>query len=390
MDNSLQLLAEGYAWLPDRRRRTPTVRTRLMGERAFAIGGVEAARFFYDESNIRRHGALPGPVLSTLFGHGAVHTLDGAEHRSRKEMFLSVMGPAAVADLAERIADVWDERVRSWRPGQRVVLFDEASRVLTEAVCDWAGIRVAPADLPALAADLIAMVDGFATAGPRHIKARIARKRREKWLARVAEGPHGAVLDVVAAHIEDPHVRAVELLNVIRPTAALSWFVAFAAHALHRWPEHRAALAAGGEFAEAFAHEVRRFYPFVPFLGGRAARDVQWQGERIPEGTLVLLDIYGHNHDPDLWPDPYAFSPGRFLGRDIGPYELVPQGAGWPETGHRCPGEGIAVSVLATLAARLARLDYEVPPQDLTISLRRVPARPRSRFVLVAPDKPAG
>jgi fatty-acid peroxygenase len=38
--------------------------------------------------------------------------------------------------------------------------------------------------------------------------------------------------------------------------------------------------------------------------------------------------------------------------------------------------------MLRTLTVRLARLDYEVPEQDLTISLRRVPARPASGFVL--------
>lgn len=388
MDNSVQLLAKGYAWLPDRRRATATVRTRLMGERAFCVGGVDAARFFYDERNIYRHDAIPGPVLSTLFGHGAVHTLDGERHRSRKAMFRSVLGPAGVADLTERVAQVWDATVGTWAPSQRIVLFDEISLVLTRAVCDWAGLRVAHADLPALARDLIAMVDGFATAGPRHFRARAARKRQEKWLAGVTGAPAGSVVDVMSAHIRDPHVRAVELLNVVRPTVALSWFVTFVAHALHRWPEHREAVAAGGEYAVAFAHEVRRFYPFVPFLGGRAARDLDWDGESIPKDTLVLLDIYGHNHDPGLWPDPYAFAPSRFVARDIGPFELVPQGAGHPDTGHRCPGEDIAVSVLATLAERLARLDYEVPPQDLTISLRRVPARPRSRFVLVAPEKP--
>jgi fatty-acid peroxygenase len=377
MDNSVQLLTEGYAWLPDRRRETPTVRTRLMGQRAVCIGGVEAAQFFYDEQNIRRHGAIPGPVLSTLFGHGAVHTLDGAEHRARKAMFRSVMGPDGVADLTERVTEVWDETVPTWdRP---VVLFDETSRILTRAVCDWAGIRVAPAELPTLAADLIAMVDGFATPGPRHFKARFARRRQEKRFAGVTEG---FLYDVMSAHVRDPHVRAVELLNVIRPTVALSWFVTFVAHALHRWPKHRADLAAGGVFAEAFAHEVRRFYPFAPFLGGLAARDMEWQGQPIPAGSLVLLDIYGHNHDPELFADPYAFAPERFVGHDIGPFELVPQGAGRPDTGHRCPGEGIAVSVLAALSTRLARLDYEVPPQDLTISLRRVPARPRSGFVL--------
>jgi fatty-acid peroxygenase len=34
-------------------------------------------------------------------------------------------------------------------------------------------------------------------------------------------------------------VATVELLNIIRPTVAIAWFVAYAGHALHSWPEHR-------------------------------------------------------------------------------------------------------------------------------------------------------
>jgi fatty-acid peroxygenase len=62
---------------------------------------------------------------------------------------------------------------------------------------------------------------------------------------------------------------------------------------------------------------------------------------------------------------------------------LVPQGGGDPRTGHRCPGEKITIALLAALVVRLAELDYDVPEQDLGISLRRIPARPRSGFVLV-------
>jgi fatty-acid peroxygenase len=131
---------------------------------------------------------------------------------------------------------------------------------------------------------------------------------------------------------------------------------------------------------------LRRFYPFAPFLGGRAARDLTWRGHSISAGSLVLLDLYGQNHDPDLWPDPYLFCPQRFMGRDIGKFDLVAQGAGDPHTGHRCPGEPFTVALLQALTIRLARLDYDMPAQDLTISLRRIPARPRSGVVL-APRK---
>jgi fatty-acid peroxygenase len=173
------------------------------------------------------------------------------------------------------------------------------------------------------------------------------------------------------------------MLNIIRPTAAVSWFVACMGHALHRWPQHRSRLAAGDmAYAVAFAHELRRFYPFAPFVGGVAVKDLTWQGEHIPGGSMVLLDLYGQNHDPDLWPRPYDFDPERFLGREPDPDRLVPQGGSDPRSGHRCPGEDVTVALLATLATRLARLDYQVPDQDLTISLRRVPALPRSRFVM--------
>ena len=188
----------------------------------------------------------------------------------------------------------------------------------------------------------------------------------------------------------DEKTAAVELLNVLRPTTALAWFVAFAAHALHRWPESRAPLAQGDvAFRTAFAHEVRRFYPFVPFLGGLAARDLFWRGARVPEGGLVVLDVYGQNHDETLWGDPYAFRPRRFLERSVGRDELIPQGGGDPATGHRCPGEGLTVGLLETLTAQLARMEYTVPDQNLAISLHRVPALPHSGVVLAGVGRPA-
>ncbi|MGW4107542.1 cytochrome P450, partial [Streptomyces sp. NPDC004976] len=125
-----------------------------------------------------------------------------------------------------------------------------------------------------------------------------------------------------------------------------------------------------------------------PFLGGLAARDLYWRGEWVPAGGLVVLDVYGQNHDESLWGDPYAFRPGRFLQRPVQRDELIPQGGGEPSSGHRCPGEGITVGVLEALAGRLARMEYTVPEQNLAIPLNRVPTRPHSG-VLLAGVRPA-
>ncbi|MGY1654084.1 cytochrome P450 [Geodermatophilus sp. SYSU D01119] len=401
LENSLALLTKGYAWLPDLRRAhgRQAVGTRLGGLPAVGIEGPDAARFLYDEAHVRRSHAIPEPVQGTLFGKGAVHTLDGEAHRVRKAMFVAVlMDGAGIDALAGRTAAAWDDAVRQWATRPQVVLFDASAEVIAGSVTRWAGIPLTDAEVPALTRDLLAMVDGFATGGPRHWRARRARGRRERWLAdvvrRVRSGeltaPEGSVLAVVSAHRDadgsplDPRVAAVELLNVIRPTTAVAWFMAFSGHALARWPGYRGKLASADPgFAEAWAHEVRRFYPFAPFIGGRAAQRLEFGGETIRKNSMVLLDLYGQNHDPALWEEPYAFRPERFLGREIGAFELVPQGGGDPRTNHRCPGEQITVALLATLAPRLAAAPFEIPDdQDLTIALHRIPARPASGVVL--------
>ncbi|MGV9537438.1 cytochrome P450 [Streptosporangium sandarakinum] len=398
-DHTLPLLTEGYAWLPERRRtHGSTVVTRLMGHRATAVHGPDAARFFYDENHIRRHTALPEPIKSTLFGHGAVHTLDAAAHRVRKAMFTSLMTDDGIARLDDHAAAAWDKTAAAWNGPRPVTLFDEVGRILTRAACRWAGVPLDDADVPATARDLLALVDGFATLGPRHWRARAARIRLENRLARLIHdtrtgaapaAPPGTPLAAVATHRDadghplDDRLAAVELLNLIRPTVAVTWYVTFAAHALHRHPHHRAALLTGDEArTHAFAQETRRFYPFAPFVGGKAVTDLTWEDHRIPEGSLVLLDIYGHNHDPRLWPDPHTFDPGRFLDRPTGEFDLIPQGGGDPRTGHRCPGEAITLTLLRTLTTRLARLDHDLPDQDLSISLRRIPTRPASGYLL--------
>lgn len=406
------LLATGFSWLPSRWRRSgqPTVQARLLGKPAIALRGMEAIPFFYDEQYVRRSGAVPKAVQKTLFGEGAVHTLDGEQHRVRKAMFLSVLTDSEqVAALGQLTARAWDDATWRWASEPSIVLFDEAAEVITRAVCEWAGVPLHHEDVPRRAQQLVATVDGFATPTLRHLQARLARNRLERWLTPLIEANRSAVaaksgeapesrsiVELVAHHRDadgtllEPRTAAVELLNIIRPTVAVSWYVTFAAHAMHRWPDERERIRErGAEYAEAFAHEVRRFYPFAPFVGGRAARRQVWRGQPIPEGAMVLLDLYGQNHDSALWPDPYAFSPDRFVHRRTDRDELVPQGGGDPANGHRCPGELVTIELIKVLAARLAAMDHDVPNQDLRIPLTRIPTRPRSGFVLTNIRPPA-
>ena len=185
----------------------------------------------------------------------------------------------------------------------------------------------------------------------------------------------------------DEQTAAVELLNIARPTVAVAWFVSFAALAPHRHPDWRDRLGRDPDAAldgdlEAFAHEVRRLYPFAPALGARVERLFVWRGHRFPEGRLVLLDVYGTDHDPEVWPDPQVFDPTRFLGVEPDRFAFVPHGGGDPATGHRCAGERVAVELLKGAVRVLAGLRYQLPDQDLRYPLGRMPTRPCSGFAI--------
>lgn len=65
------------------------------------------------------------------------------------------------------------------------------------------------------------------------------------------------------------------------------------------------------------------------------------------------------------------------------PFYLIPQGGGDYNTGHRCAGEWITIEIMKTaLHILTTSMTYDVPKQDLRISLSRIPTLPRSRFII--------
>lgn len=116
----------------------------------------------------------------------------------------------------------------------------------------------------------------------------------------------GLPLSAIAEHRDDndllpARVAGIELLNLLRPTIAVVWLVAFTALTPHENPLLCEQLRGTDDAVlESFAHELRQLCPFVPLLGARARVDFEWQGVPVPENTRVVLDVYGTLHDPRL------------------------------------------------------------------------------------------
>ncbi|RKJ38777.1 cytochrome P450, partial [Butyricicoccus sp. 1XD8-22] len=108
-----------------------------------------------------------------------------------------------------------------------------------------------------------------------------------------------------------------------------------------------------------------------------------WKDYKIKKDTLALLDLYGTNHDGDIWEDPEAFKPGRFIDWKEDRFTLIPQGGGDYLSGHRCAGEKVTLEIMKVSLDYLAnKLDFEVPEQDLSFELNDIPSIPHSRIIL--------
>jgi fatty-acid peroxygenase len=397
-DSTFAALRHGYRFIGEGCERTGSdvFEARLLGRPVICLRGASAAELFYDTRRFVREGALPRRVQKTIFGEGGVQTLDDAMHRARKRWFLAAASPARVAALAERWRVEWQRAAKRW-PQQEgdLVLLSELERMACRAVCDWAGVPLAEMELAARAQDFASMIAAAGALGPRHWQGRRARQRAEQWLGELIDDVRDGRLVVaddsllarIVAHVDadeaplSTQVAAVEIINVLRPTVAVARFVAFAALALHEHPRCRDTLHDAGARWR-FVQEVRRYYPFVPFVAARTRRAFAWGGVAFPAGALVLLDLYGTNHDERLWTDPDSFRPRRFAGREPDAFALVPQGGGSAADGHRCPGEGVVVALMDVAVEQLGQLRYDVPEQDLSVSCTTLPTQPASGFVV--------
>jgi fatty-acid peroxygenase len=404
-DSTLSLLKEGYEFIANRRRelKADSFVTRLLGKRFVCLHGSEAAAVFYDERHFERRGVVPRRVVTSLFGKGGVQGLDDEEHRQRKSLFLSILSAPALAKLVDVTTAQWEVALSRWQAQARVVLFDEAAALLTRSVCQWAGVPLAEGEVPARARDFVQMVDAFGGAGPRLWRGKLARHRAEHWMARLIDDVRDGQLFPEATsplvqiatsrsasgNLLPTRVAAVELINILRPTVAITWYVTFAAHALLQQPHCLDRLRSDAnafghnQYAHWFVQEVRRYYPFTPFVGAKVKAAFDWSGYHFARGQLVLLDVYGALHDERAWNEPSRFEPERFNGWNGTAFDFIPQGGG-PALGHRCAGEWLTLELL-TLAVRCLSqgMSYEVmADQRLRFPLSRMPTKPLDGFVI--------
>ncbi len=136
----------------------------------------------------------------------------------------------------------------------------------------------------------------------------------------------------------------------------------------------------GVEYVTATIRETLRRRPVLTIAGPRRVMsEIDIGGHTFGPGCHVVPNIYLVHHDPEIYPDPYAFRPERFLENEPGTYTWIPFGGGR----RRCVGASFALLEMdIVLRAVLSRMEVRAGGDGALEAHRR-------RSITVVPDKGA-
>lgn len=135
-------------------------------------------------------------------------------------------------------------------------------------------------------------------------------------------------------------------------------------------------LAAGeDDYLRATITESLRLRPVVPIAGRRLAVELTVDGMTLPPGTDVTPAIWLTHTRADIYPEPFAFRPERFLEEGPDTYAWIPFGGGI----RRCLGAAFAeFEMRIVLREVVTRCDLRKPdPAPESVGRRNITFSPR-------------
>jgi cytochrome P450 len=203
-----------------------------------------------------------------------------------------------------------------------------------------------------------------------------AVRRVDERLGRLIEGPvdPGSVLaQLREARHEDgspPTSRElrdqlVTLLAAGHETTATA--LAWALERLARHPHVLSRVRDDDEYLDATVKEVLRVRPVLSVTSRRTLEPFELHGYTLPRGVYVSACLYLAHRRGELWDDPTAFRPERFLDGAPEPYSWVPFGGGT----RRCLGAAFATLEMREVLRAVANRFTLAPVRPQGEKMRR-------------------
>ncbi|MFT3866601.1 MAG: cytochrome P450 [Solirubrobacterales bacterium] len=334
------------------------------------VSDPAAVKALYTE---RRNGLPPGRgfQLEPVLGHRSVLLLEGEEHIARRKLMLPPFHGERMRAYEAVVEEIVTAEIDSWPLGREFPIHARMQAVTLEVILRAVfGVAEGPRldRLRVLLRDLLAE-----TGSPRMmLSALLARRRGRDPFASVRarlEQVDEALFAEIAEHrlrpdleerddilamlmtarfedvtaMDDKELRDQLMTLLLAGHETTATALAWTFDLLLRHPEAlarlRGSLENGEEaYLKATIAESLRLRPVVPLAGRRLAEDLVTDDLELPAGTDVTAAIWLTHTDPDLYPEPLAFRPERFLEAAPETYAWIPFGGGI----RRCLGAAFA------------------------------------------------
>jgi cytochrome P450 len=134
-------------------------------------------------------------------------------------------------------------------------------------------------------------------------------------------------------------------------------------------------------YLTATIHEIMRRRPVLINAEPRLVKQpVRIGGVDYPPGAVLIVSAHLVHHDPDVYPEPFAFRPERFLesagGQGPGTYTWLPFGGGR----RRCLGASFAMLEMKIVLRAVLEANLLLPVGNR-------PERPRRRSITISPSR---
>ncbi len=362
----------------DRYGDTFTLRIAQQGEWVLVSHPDDVKTVFTGDPNILRAGE-GNAVLGPLLGDSSVLLLDEPDHMRQRKLLLPPFHGERMQRYRELMTEVAERELESWPIGEPLSLWPRMQAITLEIIMRTVfGVQEGER-LDRLRTGLRNMLDwttrpsrlvALAVLGP-------VRMRRLGLLRQAIEpvneliyaelhdrrdAPDLAERDdilslLLAARHEDGSAMGDEelrdelmtLLVAGHETTATS--LAWAIERLLRQPDKLERLRDDEEYVDAVVKETLRLRPVLPLVARRLAEPMEIAGHELPAGAIVTPSIYLMHRREDIYPEPRAFRPERFLEQPAGTYTWIPFGGGV----RRCLGASCALFEMQVVLSVVAR-----------------------------------
>ena len=351
-------------------------------------------------------------VLEPVVGTNSVILLDRDAHMEQRKLMLPAFHGEKMERLAGLMAEVAEREVESWPRAAPIELHPRMQRLTLEIILravfglergprldelrDRLGAMLVFGDRPvslvpipteSVAARVLERVGPFASflrlqeRADELIFGLIEERRREGTggddiLAMLLEARHED-----GSPMSDQELRDELMTLLVAGHETTASTLAWAFERLPRNPDvlaklHEETAAGNGDgYLTATIQETLRRRPVLPNVAPRlVVREIEVGGWSYPTDVCLVPNAYLIHHDRDIYPEPYAFRPERFLGQTPGTYTWIPFGGGR----RRCLGASFAMlemrivlrAVMASCELRPARAGYFEVARRRNITIR--------------------